>query len=136
MRSPIARTILVAVVAAALGAIGGYWAGERDARDRQVQTRDLFTALRAAELSNRLTVLRMIRKGQTTPEDIESLEISAIVLLDSIALDEVTETYQSFGVLRRVAQALGAYMKDYPKSQFSEPRHASVPKLVALGTRP
>ena len=135
MPSAFARFLVVAAAAAALGAIGGYWAGQRNVREHQAQSRDLLTAVRAAELSNRITVLRMMRKGQTTPADIESIEISAIVLLDSIALDEVTETDQSYGVLRHVGQALSAYMNDFPKSQFAEPRHAAVPKLVALGAR-
>jgi len=118
--------LFVATLTAALGAVAGFLVAQHTFRDRETDLRDLARIRSAVDLSTRLTALRDLRKGHLPTEDIESWEISAIVLLDSIALDEVTASSQSYCVFHRVSKNLATYMRDFPKSQFSDPRHTSV----------
>src|SRR5262245_54248154 len=135
MRTPVARITLVAVLSTVIGAVGGYWVAQRNASERQVQNRDLVTAVRAVDLSNRIAMLRLLRKGQASAEEIESVEISAVVLLDTIPLGEITNSYQSYTVLKHVGEALRTYMREFPKSQFEQQRFVAVPKLLVFGER-
>jgi hypothetical protein len=119
-------------VAAALGALGGYMVAEKQGRDGDAQRRDLIIVVRAVDLDNRITMLRMLREGKHSAEEVESVEISAIVLLGTIALDQATDASQSYGVLKHVGQTLDTYTHDFPKSQFAEARHAEVAKFLAV----
>lgn len=134
-RSSVARTGLVAILAALVGAVAGYWVAQRNAHERFVQNRDLLTAVRAVDLDNRIAMLRLLRKGRASADEIESVEISAIVLLDTIPLGEVTDSYQSYSVLKHTGRTLRAYMHDFPRSQFEQQRFEAVPKLLAFAER-
>jgi hypothetical protein len=126
---------LVAVLAASLGAAGGYALAQREASALDSQRRDLITAVRAADLNNRLAMLRLMRERKTSDDDIRSLEISAIALLDAIPLDEAGPTSQSFVVLREAAKRVATYSHDFPTSEFTDQRHRNVGQLLAIGAR-
>jgi hypothetical protein len=124
---------VLVIVAAALGALGGYTVAHRQAHEREVQRADLINAMRAAEFGSRLTMLRLLREAQLPAKEMESAEISAIVVLGTIALSDVTDASQSHVVVQRAAQTLATYMHDFPKSQFADPRHMEVTQLLAVG---
>ena len=130
-----ATIALVAVVAASLGAVGGYALAQREANALDSQRRDLMTAIRTVDLNNRLSMLRLLRERRTSDDDIRSLEISAIVLLDTIALDETSSTSQSYVVLQQAARAVATYAQDFPSSEFADNRHPKVGQLLAIGAR-
>jgi hypothetical protein len=131
-RSPAGVVVLV-IAAAMLGAVAGYAGAQRQARDREVQRADLINATRAAEFGSRLTMLRLLREAKLPSEKMESAEISAIVLLGTIALRDVTDASQSHVVVQRAAQTLATYIHDFPKSQFSDPRYSEVAQFLAFG---
>jgi hypothetical protein len=127
--------IFVAVIAAVLGAVGGYIVAQQRAKDLDSQRRDLITAVRAVEFENRLGMLRLLREHKVPDEDMRSMEISAIVLLGTIALDDSNSTSQSHVVLQRAADAVATYRRDFPKSELSDGRHRKVAQLLAVGSR-
>src|SRR5258705_501386 len=129
----VAGVVVLVIVAAALGALGGYAAAQRQAHEREVQRADLINAMRAAEFGSRLTMLRLLREVKLPAEKMESAEISAIVLLGTISLSDVTDASQSHVVVQRAAQTLTTYMHDFPKSQFADPRHMEVAQLLTVG---
>jgi hypothetical protein len=89
--------------------------------------------MRAAEFGSRLTMLRLLREAKLPAKEMESAEISAIVVLGTIALSDVTDASQSHVVVQRAAQTLATYMHDFPKSQFADPLHMEVTQLLAVG---
>ena len=129
----LAGVVVLVIAAAALGAVGGYAVAQRKANEREVQRADLLNATRAAEFGSRLTMLRLLREAKLSSEKMESAEISAIVLLGTIPLSDVTDASTSHVVLQRAAQTLATYIHDFPKSQFADSRHSEVAQLLALG---
>lgn len=120
--------VSVAIIAAALGAAGGY-------RFAQWHANDLMTALRALDLNNRLQMLRLLRERKTGDETVQSIEISAISLLSTIHLEEVTDTSQSYFVLQNASKTLAQYTHDFPRSEFSDSRHREVAQLLSMRSR-
>jgi hypothetical protein len=108
---------------------------QQRAKDLDSQRRDLITAVRAVEFENRLGMLRLLREHKVPDEDMRSMEISAIVLLGTIALDDSNSTSQSHVVLQRAADAVATYRRDFPKSELSDGRHRKVAQLLAVGSR-
>ena len=117
--------VSVAIIAAALGAVGGY-------RFSQWHANDLTSALRALDFNNRLHMLRLLRECKTGDETVQSIEISAIVVLSGIPLEEVTDTSQSYFVLQNASQTLTQYTHDFPKSEFANGRHREVAQLLSM----
>jgi len=118
--------VLIALLAAALGAGAGYGVARHEAREQALEYRDVARTLRALDLDNRLSTLRAMRRGQLSAEEIALWERSAIALLQLIEVDEAKAGSASYSALRQLADSLAAYMRDFPGSQFSDPRYAPI----------
>ena len=128
--------VLIALLAATLGAGAGYYVARQESRAQALEYRDIAQTLRALDLDNRLNALRAMRRGQLSAEEIALWERSALALLQLIEVDDVTPTSTSYAVLRQIADSLDAYLRDFPASQFSDPRHkAEVARIIALRER-
>ena len=101
----------------------GYVGGKR-------QSSDITNAVSANEFNQRLTSLRVMRENKVPAQTIESLEISAVNLLDTITLDGPGE-YSAAYVLKESAQRLAKYVRDFPSSEFADRRHTKVSQLLA-----
>ena len=135
---PAIRTgiVLIALLAAMLGGGAGYYLARQESREQALEYRDIARTLRALDLDNRLSALRAMRRGQLSAEEIALWERSALALLQLIEVDDVTTTSASYAVLRQLADSLVAYLRDFPGSQFSDPRHsAAVAKIIAFRER-
>jgi len=131
-----ASVVLIALLAAALGAGTGYYAARQEAREQALEYRDVARTLRALDLDNRLSTLRAMRRGQLSAEEIALWERSAIALLQLIEVDDARAGSASYSALRQLAESLAAYMRDFPGSQFSDPKYkAVVSRIAALRAR-
>lgn len=128
--------VLIVVLAAALGAGAGYYVARQESREQALEYRDIARTLRVLDLDNRLSALRAMRRGQLSAEEIALWERSALALLQLIEADNVTAASASYPALRQLADTLAAYLRDFPGSQFSDPRHsATVARIIALRER-
>lgn len=130
---PILLIIVVAVVALLLGGFVGYRVSEQRATELDRQRLDLVRATRAADLQNRLTMLRVLREQKGSNQDVRNLEISAIVLLSTIDLESLSDSSESRIVLVNVGKALAGYTKDFTGSEFDPLKNKSVAQLLVLG---
>lgn len=128
--------VLIVLLVAALGAGAGYYVARQESREQALAYRDIARTLRTLDLDNRLNALRAMRRGQLSAEEIALWERSALALLQLIDADQVTTASASYPALRQLADTLAAYLRDFPDSQFSDPRHrAMVAKIIAIRER-
>lgn len=131
-----AGVVPIVLIAAALGAGAGYYAALKESGRQALEYRDIARTLRTLDLDNRLNALRAMRRGQLSAEEIALWERSALALLQLIEVDDVTAASASVPALRQLADTLAAYMRDFPASQFSDPRYkAAVSRIMALRER-
>jgi hypothetical protein len=124
--------VLVGLIGLGAGAFVAYSLSQERARDLDRQRLDLMQAIRGVDLQNRLAMLRLLRENKVSQEDIRSLEISAILLLDTIDLKAPTTESQSLPVLQGVSKRMLEYRGDFPNSEFEPSRHKSVERLLSL----
>ena len=128
--------VLIVLLAAVLGTGTGYYVARQESREQALEYRDIARTLRTLDLDNRLNALRAMRRGQLSAEEIALWERSALALLQLIEADHVTATSASYPALRQLADTLAAYMRDFPDSQFVEPRNtAAVARIIAFRER-
>jgi len=129
------RYLAVFILTAVLSFVGGFATSRLipASPDDRGEIREVSTLLRAGELHHRLSTLRLFRKSNATAEDIASLEISTIVLLGNIDLGAARHDSAASVVVQKSAEALTAYRRDFPSSEFDPGKHAEVGKLLSFG---
>ena len=124
------RTVLLvaaAVVVSILAGLGiGYQVGRRD-------NSDYLNSVRIAALNDRLTALQVMREYKVPRDVVESLEISAVLYLDSIAVDAPGSN--STFLLQETARRLGAYAKAFPDSALTDPKHLKIAQVRNLAPK-
>lgn len=128
--------LVVALLGFGVGVVTGYRVSHAKAENLDQQRLDLTRAIRGADLQNRLSTLRLIRERKLAQEEVPPLEISAIVLLQAIDLEDLPKEAASRVVLEKVAETLVAYRQDFPDSEFNPAKHAAVTKLLSLKREP
>ena len=131
-RRQLAVIVVVGLVGLGGGALIGYSVNQERAQDLDRQRLDLIQAVRGADLQNRLATLRLLRENKVTEDDIRSLEISAVLLLETIDLKVLSGESQSLSVLQAVSKRLAEYRRDFPNSEFEPSKHRSVERLLSL----
>jgi hypothetical protein len=119
-----------------VGVVTGYRVSQARAESLDQQRLDLARALRAADLQNRLSTLRLLRERKVVQEEVAPLEISAIVLLQTIDLEDVPKDAASRVVLERAAATLATYRQEFPDNEFNPGKHPAVTKLLSLERQP
>jgi hypothetical protein len=120
--------ISVAVTISALAGVGvGYNVGYKVGRQHNS---DYLNSVRIASLNDRLTALRVMRENKLPGRTVESMELSALVYLDSIALDAPGPN--SAYLLQHAAQRLSAYAQDFPDSVLADPKQLKVVQVRNL----
>ena len=94
---------------------------------------DYVNAVRIAAFNERLTTLRIMRENKMPKETMESMELSAVIYLDSIALD--TNGPDSGYLLRVAGQRLTAYVQDFPDSLLATRKDLKVGQLLTLARK-
>lgn len=124
--------VLVALIGLGVGGIAGYRVSQDKAQELDSQRLDLMRAIRAADLQNRVSTLRFLRELKASEQDVRSLETSAILLLDTVDLDTLSQSSESRVVLMNVAKSLRDYLRDFPSSEFDPSKHKRVAQLLSL----
>lgn len=124
MRTRTLVLVLVAITVSVVAAFGfGYQIGRR-------HDSDYLNSVRIASLNDRLTTLRVLRENKVPKNTVESMELSALVYLDTIALD--SRGSMSAYLLQRAAQRLSAYVRDFPDSRLADRNQPRVSQLLTL----
>jgi hypothetical protein len=123
------RSIAVSLVLIAVSFAAGYWFSQEKSGKAEL---DLITAARGADLHNRLSMIRFFREKNPQAEEIASMEISAISLLKAINLEALSKDSASSLVLKKVADTLVTYRKDFPKTELDPTKDPQVAKLLSL----
>lgn len=123
------RTTLTVVAIAAAGMlIGGlvertiHWPDERD-----------FALVRVAwavDFNNRLSMLGLLRQSNAPEDTVRSMELSAITLLDTINVEQIRPTDESYSVVERAVNNLRRYRADFPNSEFDPTTHPSIRRAL------
>lgn len=87
---------------------------------------DLVRVAWAVDFNNRLHMLRLLRKCNAPSNVVREAEISTVALLDTIKVEHVSPTDESYSVVKRVVQSLRQYVREFPNSEFAATRHESV----------
>ena len=124
--------LLTTVLGLAVGGVVGYRLSAQRAEILDRQRLDLARALRANDLQNRLSTLRLLRERNVPRDDVSALETSALVLLDAISFENLTEDSSSRVVLARVAETMTGYRKDFPDSTFDPAKYPRVANLLSI----
>jgi len=127
-----AAVLITALVGLAVGGAIGYHLANQRAEILDRERIDLARALRANDLQNRLSTLRLLRERNIQRDDVWALETSALVLLDAISFNDVAVDSASRVVLVQVAETMTAYRKDFPDSKFDPSRYPAVAALLAI----
>jgi hypothetical protein len=123
---------VAAVLGLGVGVATGYRVSQAKAENLDQQRLDLARAIRGADLQNRLSTLRLLRDRKVVQEEIPALEISAIVLLQAIDLEDLPTEGASRVVLEKAAETLTAYRRDFPENEFNPTKHTAITKLLSL----
>jgi hypothetical protein len=124
MQRPFRTTLTVIAIAAAGMLIGGFveriihWPDKRD-----------FALVRVAwavDFNNRLSMLRLLRQYSAPEDTVRSIELSATTLLDTIDVEQIRPTDESYSVVDRAVKNLRMYRRDFPNSEFDPATHPSI----------
>jgi hypothetical protein len=92
---------------------------------------DLSRAAMGVDFEYRLLMLRLLRQYKVPKATVNSIEIGAVVLLDTMDVEHVSPTDQSFTVMQKLVKDLRQYRKDFPGSEFDLERHPFVGRVLA-----
>ena len=118
------RNLVLVSVVVAITAVAGLGIGYKVGREHNS---DYLNSVRLASLNDRLTALRVMRENRVSPKTVESMELSALVYLDSIALNEPGPN--TAYLLQQAAQRLSAYTQAFPDSALADPKQLKVVQL-------
>lgn len=123
------RTTLLAIAFLSLGLLVGA-SVDRAIHPLDKQHFDLIRVAWAVDLNNRLTMLRLLRQHKVPAATVESVELDAVLLLNTMGADQVSPGDQSYSVIERVVKTLRQYQRDFPNSEFDSQKHAFVAKVL------
>jgi hypothetical protein len=124
------RPLLLLGLVAAISALVGGAAGYLTAKQHSAQVMNM---MRALEFNQRLTSLRLMREHKMPSKTVESLEISAVLVAERLALDAPND--DAAYALRKTAESLVLYLWDFPDSELADRRHTGVTQLAAMAKR-
>ena len=130
-RKQLAFATIFMVLAFGAGTFAGWYVTAVRAQFRDKLRVDISRGLRAVDLNNRISMLRLLRERKLPEEQIRSIEISALLVLDSLEVAHVSPADQSCFVLKDSANRLAEYLKDFPQSEFDPRKDQNVATLLS-----
>jgi len=91
---------------------------------------DLSRVAMGVDFEYRLLMLRLLRQYKVPAATLNRIEIEAVVLLDTLDVEHVSPTDQSFAGMQKLVKGLRQYRNDFPGSEFDLQRHPFIGKVL------
>jgi len=82
------------------------------------------------DLNNRLSMLRLLREYKVPEATVSRVEIDAVALFDTMDIEHISPTDQSYFVMERVVKNLRQYRRDFPNSEFDPRGHSFIGRVL------